>query len=449
MAVLFLLTLSVVLSQVAADYDPTWDSLDARPLPEWFDKAKIGIFIHWGVFSVPSFGSEWFWFRWNEGRADHVEFMEKNYPPNFTYQDFAKEFTAEFYDPSEWADLFVKAGAQYVVLTTKHHEGYTLWPSKYSYSWNSNDVGPHRDLVGELAEAIRKTDIHFGLYHSLFEWFHPVYAEDRANNWTTTTFVDSKIIPEMKELINTYQPEVLWSDGDGEAPDTYWKSTEFLAWLYNESPVKDIIVTNDRWGIGTPCTHGGFFSCNDRYNPGVLLPHKWENAMTIDKVSWGYRRNAVISDVLTTHELLVTLTQTISCGGNILINVGPTKEGTIVPVFQERLSDLGSWLSVNGEAIYESTPWTTQNDTLSSSVWYTAKNSSVYAVVLDWPADNLLSLGSANSLFENSDTTVGLLGGNDQLSWELNGDQVDIVFPDKSTVASNWAWVLKISPADT
>jgi alpha-L-fucosidase len=449
MAVLFLLTLSVVLSQVAADYDPTWDSLDARPLPEWFDKAKIGIFIHWGVFSVPSFGSEWFWFRWNEGRADHVEFMEKNYPPNFTYQDFAKEFTAEFYDPSEWADLFVKAGAQYVVLTTKHHEGYTLWPSKYSYSWNSNDVGPHRDLVGELADAIRKTDIHFGLYHSLFEWFHPVYAEDRANNWTTTTFVDSKIIPEMKELINTYQPEVLWSDGDGEAPDTYWKSTEFLAWLYNESPVKDIIVTNDRWGIGTPCTHGGFFSCNDRYNPGVLLPHKWENAMTIDKVSWGYRRNAVISDVLTTHELLVTLTQTISCGGNILINVGPTKEGTIVPVFQERLLDLGSWLSVNGEAIYESTPWTTQNDTLSSSVWYTAKNSSVYAVVLDWPADNLLSLGSANSLFENSDTTVGLLGGNDQLSWELNGDQVDIVFPDKSTVASNWAWVLKISPADT
>jgi alpha-L-fucosidase len=449
MAVLFLLTLSVVLSQVAADYDPTWDSLDARPLPEWFDKAKIGIFIHWGVFSVPSFGSEWFWFRWNEGRADHVEFMEKNYPPNFTYQDFAKEFTAEFYEPSEWADLFVKAGAQYVVLTTKHHEGYTLWPSKYSYSWNSNDVGPHRDLVGELADAIRKTDIHFGLYHSLFEWFHPVYAEDRANNWTTTTFVDSKIIPEMKELINTYQPEVLWSDGDGEAPDTYWKSTEFLAWLYNESPVKDIIVTNDRWGIGTPCTHGGFFSCNDRYNPGVLLPHKWENAMTIDKVSWGYRRNAVISDVLTTHELLVTLTQTISCGGNILINVGPTKEGTIVPVFQERLLDLGSWLSVNGEAIYESTPWTTQNDTLSSSVWYTAKNSSVYAVVLDWPADNLLSLGSANSLFENSDTTVGLLGGNDQLSWELNGDQVDIVFPDKSTVASNWAWVLKISPADT
>jgi alpha-L-fucosidase len=449
MAVLFLLTLSVVLSQVAADYDPTWDSLDARPLPEWFDKAKIGIFIHWGVFSVPSFGSEWFWFRWNEGRADHVEFMEKNYPPNFTYQDFAKEFTAEFYDPSEWADLFVKAGAQYVVLTTKHHEGYTLWPSKYSYSWNSNDVGPHRDLVGELADAIRKTDIHFGLYHSLFEWFHPVYDEDRANNWTTTTFVDSKIIPEMKELINTYQPEVLWSDGDGEAPDTYWKSTEFLAWLYNESPVKDIIVTNDRWGIGTPCTHGGFFSCNDRYNPGVLLPHKWENAMTIDKVSWGYRRNAVISDVLTTHELLVTLTQTISCGGNILINVGPTKEGTIVPVFQERLSDLGSWLSVNGEAIYESTPWTTQNDTLSSSVWYTAKNSSVYAVVLDWPADNLLSLGSANSLFENSDTMVGLLGGNDQLSWELNGDQVDIVFPDKSTVASNWAWVLKISPADT
>lgn len=126
-------------------------------------------------------------------------------------------------------------------------------------------------FLGDLAAAIRQTDLHFGLYHSLFEWFHPLYDNDRANNFTTSEFVDFKIIPEMKELVNTYKPEVVWSDGDGEAPDTYWKSTEFLAWLYNESPVKDIVVTNDRWGSNVGCKHGGFFTCADRYNPGYTI----------------------------------------------------------------------------------------------------------------------------------------------------------------------------------
>ncbi|RZC32186.1 Alpha L fucos domain containing protein [Asbolus verrucosus] len=364
--------------------------------------------------------------------------MEKNYPPNFTYQDFAQDFTAEFYDPAAWADLFAKSGAnifdfRYVVLTSKHHEGYALWPSKYSYSWNANDVGPHRDLLGDLAEAVKAKGLHFGLYHSLLEWFHPLYEEDKANNWETSAFVDTKIIPEMKELVNTYQPEILWSDGNWESTDTYWKSTEFIAWLYNESPMKEVILVNDRWGSNTQCTHG------------VLIPHKWENAMTVDKSSWGYRRNAKSSDILTTHELIVTLTETISCGGNILINVGPTKEGTIIPIFQQRLLDLGKWLSINGEAIYESNPWTVQNDTLTPGVWYTTATASVYAVVLNWPENNVLSLGAANSLFANADTQVTLLGNDEQLSWQINEDQVAINFLDKATVASEWAWVLKIT----
>ncbi|XP_063920402.1 plasma alpha-L-fucosidase-like [Zophobas morio] len=451
MLFLLLLTLCGSLTQISAQYDPTWDSLDSRPLPGWYDKAKIGIFLHWGVYSVPSFGSEWFWFRWQgDNTYTYVKFMEENYPPTFTYQDFGKEFTAEFFEPEEWANLFVKSGAKYVVLTSKHHEGYTLWPSKYAYSWNAEDVGPHRDLVGDLANAVRQTDLHFGLYHSLFEWFHPLYNEDKTNNFTTSTFVDTKIIPEMKELINTYQPEVLWSDGDGEAPDSYWKSTEFLAWLYNESPVKDIVVTNDRWGSNVGCKHGGFFTCADRYNPGHLLPHKWENCMTVDKVSWGYRRNAVSRDILSIHELITTLTETISCGGNILINVGPTKEGTIIPVFQERLLQLGEWLSINGDAVYESNAWSVQNDTLTSGVWYTAKEPVVYAIVLNWPDDNLLKLGSANSLFSTDDTQVVLLGNDDSpLSWQSVDDQVNIAFPDKATVTSEWAWALKITPGST
>lgn len=135
------------------------------------------------------------------------------------------------------------------------------------------------------------------------------------------------------------------------------------------SPVKDTVVVNDRWGHDTGCKHGGYFSCADRYNPGTLQKHKWENAMTIDKNSWGFRREAQLNDYLTTHELIVTLAQTVSCGGNLLINIGPTHDGRIVPVFEERLREFGQWLGVNGEAIYQSKPWKYQNDTLTSDIW--------------------------------------------------------------------------------
>lgn len=130
-------------------YQPNWDSIDSRPLPSWYDESKIGIFIHWGVFSVPSFGSEWFWWYWQGAKLEeYIDFMNKNYEPDFTYADFGPKFTAEFFNATQWANIFNNSGAQYVVLTSKHHEGYTLWPSEVSWNWNSKDVGPHIDIVG-------------------------------------------------------------------------------------------------------------------------------------------------------------------------------------------------------------------------------------------------------------------------------------------------------------
>jgi alpha-L-fucosidase len=142
----------------------------------------------------------------------------------------------------------------------------------------------------------------------------------------------------------------------------------------------------------------------------------------------------------------VCLNTALSIAGNILINIGPTKEGTLVPIFQERLLDLGKWLSINGEAIYESSPWTTQNDTLTYGVWYTTNDPSVYAIVLNWPDDNVVNLGSVVSLFANADTEVTLLGNEEQLSWQVNDDGVAVNFPDRAKVASEWAWVIKITP---
>ena len=128
-----------------------WNSIDSRLLPSWFDKSKIGIFVHWGLFSVPSYGTEWFWWNW-QGKNDtnYIKFMKNNFPPSFTYADFAPKFTAEFYNPAKWAEIFSASGAKYIVLTSKHHEGYTLWPSKVSWNWNAMDVGPRRDLLGKV-----------------------------------------------------------------------------------------------------------------------------------------------------------------------------------------------------------------------------------------------------------------------------------------------------------
>ncbi|KAL5021237.1 hypothetical protein ScPMuIL_000392 [Solemya velum] len=280
------------------------------------------------------------------------------------------------------------------------------------------DVGPKKDLVGCFVEALRNhTDLRVGLYHSLFEWFNPLYLEDEANQYKTQKFVWGKTMPELYDLVNTYKPDLIWSDGAWMAKDIYWNSTNFLAWLFNDSPVKDTVVVNDRWGNNTVCKHGSFFNCHDKFNPGTLFPHKWENAMKVDKVSWTYRRNIKLEHVYTTEELLQILAETISCGGNLLMNVGPTKEGTIIPIFEERLKQLGSWLEVNGEAIYASKPWSNQNDTITPGVWYTAKNStsgtSVYAILLKWP-ETFLTLGSP---ITSSATTVNLLGYPESFKW--------------------------------
>jgi len=434
----------------SVQYDPTWASLDARPLPDWYDEAKIGIFLHWGVFSVPSFGSEWFWMSWASKDKSYVDFMTKNYPPDFTYADFASEFHAEFFDPDRWATIFEKAGAKYVVLTSKHHEGFTNWPSKVSFNWNAMDVGPHRDLVGDLAKAVKaKPGMHFGLYHSMMDWFHPLYLQDKANGWTTNKFPLAKALPELIEIVTAYEPEVIWSDGDWEAPDTYWNSTDFIAWLYNQSPVKDTVVTNDRWGSGMSCHHGGYYTCSDRFNPGVLQKHKWENCMTLDRQSWGFRRNAAFADYLSIEELLLDLASTVSCGGNLLINVGPTADGIIAPIFEERLTQLGMWLDVNGEAIYSSKPWKAQNDTITQGIWYTSKamNSTtyVYAILMSWPMGPVLSLGAVTP---TPATTITMLGYPGTFQWKARpATGIDITIPaiPENKLPCKWAWVLKFS----
>lgn len=389
----------------ASAYEPTWESLETRPLPAWYDDAKVGIFIHWGVFSVPSFGSEWFWYNWQGSNyTDYIEFVDATERPNFAYADYAHRFDATLYDPDYWAEVFAQSGAQYVVLTSKHHEGYCNWDSRTigtTWNWNSMDVGPRRDLVGELAAAIRRPSIKspqtkkalkFGIYHSLFEFFNPLLANDKQANLTTQYFVDMKTMPELYQLVEKYAPEVIWSDGEWGADSAYWKSTQFLAWLATNSSVKDTVVWNDRWGKETHCKYGSFRNCQDKYLPNKTMDYKWENAMTLDGSSWGWNRRSRLSNFLSTKELIDTLVQTIARNGNILINVGPAADGTISPIFVDRLYGLGDWLNVNGQAVYGTRPWKVCDQDWNNDVYYTRDDDLLYAHLTKWPSDNQVGL---------------------------------------------------------
>ena len=240
-------------------YEANWESLTSRPVPQWFQDAKFGIFIHWGLYSVPAFCSrtdyaEWYGHQVATGWEPSASFHKKTYGENFKYEDFVKDFKAELFDAKEWASLFERAGAKYINLVSKHHDGFCLFKSDYAWNWNSVDVGPHRDFCQELKDALAETDVKFGVYHSVYEWFNPIYLRNPEE------YAVEHLIPMLKELIEKYQPATLFTDGEWDQTSDVWHSTEFLQWLYNESSVKDFIVPNDRWGKETRGRQGGNFT---------------------------------------------------------------------------------------------------------------------------------------------------------------------------------------------
>uniref|UniRef100_A0A674NPB0 Alpha-L-fucosidase n=1 Tax=Takifugu rubripes TaxID=31033 RepID=A0A674NPB0_TAKRU len=437
--------LTVLAARAAARYTEDWPSLDSRPLPSWYDQAKFGIFVHWGVYSVPGFHDEWFLFDWlfrQPPNQECVDFMKRNYPSGFTYPEFAPHFSARFFNPGDWADIFKASGAKYVVLTAKHHEGFTNWGSPFSWNWNSVDIGPHRDLVGELGAAVRSRSLHYGLYHSLCEWSNHLFERDKKSGFKTQEFVAHKLLPELYSMVVTYKPDLIWSDGEWDAPDTYWNSTQFLAWLYNDSPVKDTVVTNDRWGSDLRCKHGGYYNCEDKYTPGQLPKHKWEKCQSVDKQSWGYRRNMKTSELMDLPTIIKDLVETVALGGNYLLNVGPTPDGMIPVVFEERLRGIGAWLDVNGEAIYGSKPWRIQRENASLPVWYTSKGKSVYAFITAKPSKPLVELLEPKT---STATKVTILGNTNPLSWapvRPNGGLV-VLLPELPQSPSQ-VWTIKL-----
>ena len=373
-------------------YEPTWPSLDARPCPAWFGDAKFGIFVHWGLYSVPAWApkgkyAEWYWASMRDKKSPTWRFHRKTYGKAFRYQDFVPQFTCELFDPMEWARLFEAAGARYVVLTAKHHDGFCLWPSAEAWNWNSLDLTPHRDLVGELTAAVRKRSMRMALYYSLYEWFNPIYHSNVAR------YVAERMLPQLRDLVRSYAPSLIFADGEWDHPSDVWRSAEFLAWLFNGAPNRDEVVVNDRWGSECRSAHGGYFTTEYGHvgeGKELATGRKWEENRAIG-ASFGYNRNEGPTDYLSAEKILDLLTDTVSRGGNLCLDVGPTADGRIPVVMQKRLVDVGRWLRSNGEAIYDTRPWRLVSDP-RANVRYTATDDAVYAIAAAWPTGDELVL---------------------------------------------------------
>ena len=359
------------LAERAPPVEADWESLNARGVPEWWQDAKLGIFIHWGVYAVPAYApvgeyAEWYGESMNPvpssdyiaehhaklratTRARHIE----RYGADFDYADFAPLWKAEHYDPEDWARLFAEAGAGYVVLTSKHHDGFALWPSaeaseSWGRPWNAVEVGPGRDVLGELMTAVRGQGMRAGLYYSLYEWYNPTYTNDKADRATITAYVANHFQPQIRDLVTRYDPDILWGDGSWDHPSSTWQTPELMAWAIQTQPNGADIVYNDRWGDELRGKAGVLTS---EYGAGRdTTSPPWEENRGMGR-SYGYNAQEGPDDYATAEEIVLTLVDVVSRGGNLLLNVGPKADGTIPDIQAERLRHLGRWMETYGEGI--------------------------------------------------------------------------------------------------
>lgn len=474
----FLIAFASLTVHLAAQprFAPNWPSLDQRPTPEWFEDAKFGIFIHWGVYSVPAYApvgkyAEWYWNALSAGPGTPAkpnptfDFHQRVYGESFDYSRFAPMFRSELYDPGQWAQAFEQSGARYVVLTSKHHDGFALWPSAeadrtWGRPWNAVSAGPRRDILGDLTRAVRARDLRMGFYYSLYEWYNPLWLKDRPR------YVATHMTPQFKDLVNRYQPAIIFSDGEWDMPSEDWRSPELLAWLFNESPVARDVVVNDRWGKETRHHHGGYYTTE--YTAGLDAgTHPWEESRGMG-FSYGYNRAEQLKDYRSSRELILMLVDLVSRGGNLLLDIGPTADGRIPVIMQQRLADIGAWLKRNGAAIYGTRRWTrsrqwspgeqarletgrfaTRYEVMDFierqkpgqaviEAFFTASGQDVYAIVPGWPGPtlSLRDIGRPAS--------VELLGAG-AVNWTAQGRDVIVQLPAAAATASAPAFALKLA----
>jgi len=399
-------------AQAPVRYEATLESLNRHPLPEWYAGAKLGIFVHYGLYSVPGWAplshpthdfdstdyikdnpyAEWYLNVMRIPGSPTEAYHREHFGADFSYYSFAPIFNRESkkWNPDTWAATFREAGARYVVLTSKHHEGFALWPSTTpnpSQTLPMNARHAERDIVGELTAAVTKQGMRMGLYYSGgYDWTFntgPIEVNgDYEGMKPQTQAYGDYANAQIHELIARYHPAVLWNDIDWPKSG---KALEVMADYYNAVPDG---VIDDRFGVA----HSDFTSPEYKMMDKIS-EKKWEECRGLGR-SFGYNRAEGEAETIAPGELIALLVDIVSKNGNLLLDVGPEADGTIPPVQMERLKALGAWLKQNGEAIYDSTPWTqaTGKSAEGDDLRFTRKGADLYVTVLGRPKAGTITM---------------------------------------------------------
>ena len=468
----YLRTIDEVISK--GPYNDTWESLTDMEIPRWFTHDKFGIFIHWGLYSVPAFNNEWYSRNMYIQGTPEYEHHIKTYGPHkdFGYKDFIPMFTAPYFDASKWADLFKEAGARYVVPVAEHHDGFQMYDSVFS-EYTSVNMGPKRDVLGELKKEIEKRDMTFctSTHRAEHLWFmgngkdfdsdikdpmevgdfywpsfqeQPDQEDIYAKPYPTQEFLDDWLIRTC-ELIDKYQPKILYFDWWIQHEGYKETLKKITAYYYNRGL---------EWGFETEICYkhdamafGSGIVDIERGKFADTKPYHWQTDTAIAKNSWCYTTSL---DYKTSNEIICYLVDVVSKNGNLLLNVGPKADGTIPDEDTAILKDIGAWLSVNGEAIYDSKPWRACAEGPTAEVEgkfsegnasgytkddfrFTAGHGCIYAIALNYSGNDdiciqsLASGKNANSTsFQGIINDVEVLGCDNILSWSHEHDGLHI-----------------------
>ncbi|MCM1048797.1 MAG: alpha-L-fucosidase [Clostridiales bacterium] len=471
-------------------YHDTWESLTDFIMPSWFEKAKFGIFIHWGLYSVPAFNNEWYSRNMYIQGTPEFEHHVKTYGAHkdFGYKDFIPMFTAEKFDADFWAETFAGAGAKYVVPVAEHHDGFQMYQSDLSI-YNAANMGPKRDIIGELKTAFEKRNLIFctSTHRAEHLWFmgngkdfesdikeplkcgdfywpsikeQPDQQDLFAKPYPTKEFLEDWVCRTC-EIIDRYQPKILyfdwWIQHEGYKPALRQIAAYYynrgLEWGYNTA----ICYKHDAmaFGSGIVDVERGKFADSK--------PYHWQTDTAIARNSWCYTTSL---DYKSSYELICYLIDVVSKNGNLLLNVGPKADGTFADKDAAILRDIGNWLSTNGECIYNSKPWryasegptietegqfsdAAANSYTSKDFRFTAGNGCIYAICLKYPQDGRVTIHSLSKThdankpnFHGIIRKVCVLGFDEQIDFQCDEDGLHFV---TKNVKSDFPVVIKVT----